>query len=52
MRRAALLGGLAGSMLCVGAQAAVLEEFSVEDWSGFALADDQSGRLTSCSVYS
>lgn len=52
MRRAAFLVGLAACVAGGAAQGAILEEFSAEDWSGFALADDQTGRLASCAIYS
>jgi hypothetical protein len=52
MRRVALLAGVTACLAGWGAQAAVLEEFSAEDWSGFALADDGTGKLVSCAVYS
>ena len=52
MRRVALVMGVAACLAGWGAQAAVLEEFSAEDWSGFALADQATGRLASCAVYS
>jgi hypothetical protein len=52
MRRVAYLSALAACFAGCAAQAAILEEFSAEDWSGFALTDDSTGRLTSCAVYS
>jgi hypothetical protein len=52
MRYALCLGALTTILFAPGAQAAILEEFSVKDWSGMALADDQTGRLASCAIYS
>lgn len=52
MRRAVFLGFLAACFLAMPANAAVIEEFTVEDWSGLALSDDETGRLSSCAVYS
>ena len=51
MRRVALVGGLVLCAMAGSAGAALLEEFSAEDWSGFALADEVTGRLSSCAVY-
>lgn len=52
MYRAGIFGLLAAILLAAPARAAVLEEFTVEDWSGLALSDDETGRLASCAVYS
>src|SRR5688500_7328050 len=52
MHLAVSVGLLAVLLLLSPARAAVLEEFTVADWSGLALSDDQSGRLASCAVYS
>lgn len=43
---------LTAMLLAADAHAAVLEEFSVEDWSGLALSDDATGALASCAVFS
>jgi hypothetical protein len=52
MRSGAFLAGFAACVVGLAAHAAVLEEFSAEDWSGFALADEATGRFASCAVYS
>jgi len=51
MRRAMCLGYSCVCLLGAAAQAAVLEEFTVEDWSGLALSDDETGRLASCAIF-
>jgi hypothetical protein len=52
MRVVLCVGAVASVLAGSVAQAAILEEFTVKDWSGLALADDQTGRLESCAIYS
>ena len=51
MRRALLAGIMTAGLAASAAPAAVVDEFTVNDWSGLALADDRTGRLASCTVY-
>lgn len=52
MRLAICLGSPLICLLGPATQAAVLEEFTVEDWSGLALSDDDTGRLANCAIFS
>ena len=49
--RIAIISACLAALLAGAAEAAVLEEFKAEDWTGMAYADDETGRLANCSVY-
>jgi hypothetical protein len=46
------VGSSSGCRPDTASKAAVLEEFQVEDWSGLALSDDETGQLASCAIFS
>jgi hypothetical protein len=52
MRGPLCVGALACILSGPAAQAAVVEEFTVQDWSGLAVRDEETGRLSSCAIYS
>jgi hypothetical protein len=51
MRIGVYFGALTAILIASMADAAILEEFTAEDWSGLALSDDATGRLASCAIY-
>jgi hypothetical protein len=46
-----LLAVFAASVVSCAARAAVVEEFTAEDWDGTAFTDDTTGQFSHCAVY-